>query len=113
MLSQDQRPDYRVEFKAALAATIIAIDGTWQIPCRVEDISGSGAKLGIDQRCPVKIGREFFLLMANVGLVYRRCELVWVDGEVLGARFLGGSSKGGARAPAAASPVTRKAIILS
>jgi hypothetical protein len=31
---------------------------------------------------------EFFLLLSSTGLAYRRCELVWVNGEQIGVSFL-------------------------
>jgi PilZ domain len=83
-----EHPIPRVEFKSSLVATMVAIDGTWQHPCVVHDISAQGAKLGVSDGCPVNPGREFFLLMARTGLVYRRCELVWINGTELGVHFL-------------------------
>ena len=32
--------------------------------------------------------KEFFLLLSSTGLVYRRCEMVRVNGEEMGIRFL-------------------------
>lgn len=84
-----EHPTPRVEFKSSLEATMVAIDGTWQQPCVVHDISAQGAKLGVNG-CPLDPGREFFLLISRTGLVYRRCELVWVNGTELGVHFLFG-----------------------
>lgn len=78
----------RIEFETALEANIVAIDGTWRHPCRVLDVSGEGAKLDIEMPCPLDRAREFFLLLSSVGVVYRRCELAWVNGSEVGVRFL-------------------------
>jgi hypothetical protein len=32
--------------------------------------------------------REFFLLLSSTGLAFRKCELVWIDGEQVGVRFI-------------------------
>jgi hypothetical protein len=42
---------------------------------------------------------EFFLLLSSTGLAYRRCELVWVNGEQIGVSFLKPGKK---KQPAAA-----------
>jgi hypothetical protein len=32
--------------------------------------------------------KEFFLLLSSTGLAYRRCELAWVNGDQIGAKFI-------------------------
>jgi hypothetical protein len=32
--------------------------------------------------------REFFLLLSSTGVAFRKCELVWIDGEQAGVRFI-------------------------
>ena len=32
--------------------------------------------------------KEFFLLLSSIGLAYRRCELAWVNGDQIGAKFI-------------------------
>jgi hypothetical protein len=32
--------------------------------------------------------KEFFLLLSSTGLAYRRCELAWVNGDQIGAKFV-------------------------
>jgi hypothetical protein len=80
---------HRVSFNPSREATMVAIDGTWQRACLLHDISEEDAKIGIDGSCPVESGREFFLLLVKIGLVYRRCHLAWVNGTEIGVHFLG------------------------
>jgi hypothetical protein len=67
---------------------MMGIDGTWRRSCIIEDISDTGAKLKVGGSLMGLALKEFFLLLTSRGLAYRRCELVWVDGEHLGASFL-------------------------
>ena len=83
-----KRDNQRVEFGKAIEANLVAIDGTWRLGCVVLDISAEGAKIVLDGQCPVGKGKEFFLLLSKVGLVYRRCELSWVNGDEIGVHFL-------------------------
>lgn len=73
---------------------MMGIDGTWRRRCIIEDVSETGAKLSVEGSLTGLNLREFFLVLATRGLAYRRCELVWVDGERVGVCFLkSGKSK--------------------
>jgi hypothetical protein len=66
----------------------MAIDGTWQRPCTMKDVSETGAKLTVDgsiERLPLK---EFLLVLSTMGMAYRRCQLAWVRGDQIGVYFL-------------------------
>jgi len=67
---------------------MMAIDGTWRRACRVLDVSETGAKMTIEGSIVGLPLKEFFLLLSSTGLAYRRCELVWVNGEEIGVNFL-------------------------
>jgi hypothetical protein len=53
----------------------------------LEDVSETGAKLTVEGSVEGLHLKEFFLLLSSTGLAYRRCELVWVNGSQLGAKF--------------------------
>ena len=42
-----------VVFERGYGAQMMAIDGTWRRPCIIEDISDTGAKLGVDSSIPL------------------------------------------------------------
>jgi hypothetical protein len=57
----EQRKAHRVAFERGFSANMMAIDGTWQRPCTMQDVSETGAKLiagGSIEGLPLK---EFFL----------------------------------------------------
>jgi len=84
----ENRKEKRVAFERAIAARLMAIDGTWQRACKIHDISDLGAKLVIEGAVTDIGQREFFLVLSPLGLVYRHCELCWVNGEFVGVQFL-------------------------
>jgi hypothetical protein len=67
---------------------MMAIDGTWRRSCVIDDISDTGAKLVVDGALSGLQLKEFFLLLSSTGLAYRRCELVWVNGDQMGVSFI-------------------------
>jgi hypothetical protein len=81
------RKSQRVVFERGYDAHMMAIDGTWRLPCKLEDISETGAKLSVDQSIQGLSLKEFFLLLSSTGSAFRRCELAWVNGETLGVNF--------------------------
>ena len=90
----ENRRGKRVKFDRGVECQIMAIDGTWQRACILRDASDGGAKLTISgsvQGLPLK---EFFLVLSSTGLAYRRCALVWLNGEQIGVRFLPQNSTG-------------------
>jgi PilZ domain-containing protein len=92
----EQRKSRRVAFERGYAAQMMAIDGTWRRPCTVEDVSDGGAKITVDGSIEGLQIKEFFLVLSSTGLVYRRCELAWVNGDQLGVYFLRSKDKQGA-----------------
>jgi len=66
----------------------MGIDGTWRRDCTMEDVSETGSKLTVEGSIEGLHLKEFFLLLSSTGLAYRRCELVWVNGNQIGARFI-------------------------
>ena len=57
-----------------------------QIEDPFEKASGA-CKIGRGQREGLHL-KEFFLLLSSTGLAYRRCELAWVNGDQIGAKFI-------------------------
>ena len=72
---------------------MMAIDGTWQRPCTMEDVSDSGAKLTVDGSIEGLPLKEFFLVLSTVGKAYRRCQLAWVNGDQVGVFFIKAAAK--------------------
>ena len=91
----DRRKVGRVEFERGVGAFIMAIDGTWRRNCMMKDVSETGAKLIVEGSINGLQIQEFFLLLSSNGLAYRRCTVVWIDGNRIGASFI-------------KSPVTKK-----
>jgi hypothetical protein len=67
---------------------MMAIDGTWQRECTLNDVSDTGAKLTVASSIKGLSLKEFFLLLSSFGLAYRRCQLAWVNGDQIGVTFL-------------------------
>jgi hypothetical protein len=84
----DSRKANRVIFDHKPPATLMGSDGTWRRPCVLIDISETGAKLQIEGSTEVLNSKEFFLVLSTTGLAYRRCQLIWVDGDNVGVNFL-------------------------
>jgi hypothetical protein len=72
---------------------MMAIDGTWRRDCIMEDVSEGGAKLTVEGSVEGLHLKEFFLLLSSTGLAYRRCAMVWVNGDQIGVIFLERSTK--------------------
>ena len=86
-MSGERRGGKRLRFEHGLAASLMAIDGTWRRECTVVDISDDGAQLTVANVGGLQLA-EFFLLLTSVEVAYRRCELEWVNGETLGVKFI-------------------------
>src|SRR4051812_4233175 len=82
------RKSTRVSFERAIGARMMAIDGTWRRECHVVNVSVSGAKLIVSGSVKGLNLKEFFLLLTPTGQTLRRCELVRVNGDEIGVRFL-------------------------
>lgn len=88
---RDNRKFQRVEFARGVDAWIMAIDGTWRRQCVMKDASQEGARLILGEDVTKLGGTEFFLLLSSTGLAYRRCSLIWVNGEEIGVEFVRGN----------------------
>ena len=93
MIQMEKRKAHRVLFERGFAANMMAIDGTWQRPCTVEDVSETGARLTVDGPIEGLVLKEFFLLLSTMGKAYRRCQLAWVNGDQVGVHFLKSGDK--------------------
>jgi hypothetical protein len=82
------RKDQRIRFEDGLDVILMGIDGTWRRPATLVDISASGARVILQQSMAGLNMKEFFLLLTPSGSTFRRCEMVRVNGEELGVRFL-------------------------
>lgn len=82
------RKDTRVWFERDVDALIMGIDGTWRRECKLADVSASGARLIVSGSLDGLNLKEFFLLLTPSGLAFRRCELIRVNGDEIGVRFL-------------------------
>ena len=96
----ENRKAPRVEIEHSHAVNLMGVDGTWRRSCTLLDISDTGAKLAVEGPVNVLQAREFFLLLSSTGLAFRRCELIWIDGEQAGVRFIAKSPKKKARSAA-------------
>ncbi|MGV7213409.1 PilZ domain-containing protein [Bradyrhizobium sp. UFLA05-112] len=90
----DQRKAKRVQLDHRYRATLVGADGTWRRNCVLLDVSQTGARLRIDGSPEVLKARQFFLLLSTTGLVYRRCELVRLDGSEVGVEFVMSRTRG-------------------
>lgn len=88
MSEAQQQDGKRVAFERPIEARLMAIDGTWQRPCKIHDVSETSAKLVIDGSITDIGQKEFFLVLSATGLAYRHCELSWVNGEFVGVQFM-------------------------
>jgi hypothetical protein len=84
----ERRKNGRVFFERGLNVYIMAIDGTWRRSCTMEDVSESGVRLTIADSIEKLNLKEFFLVLSSTGLAYRRCQLIRVNGNQIGASFV-------------------------
>jgi hypothetical protein len=52
------------------------------------DISSTGARLQVKDSIEGLNLKEFFLLLSSTGLAFRRCELIRVNGDEIGVKFV-------------------------
>jgi hypothetical protein len=57
------------------------------------DAAVGGAKLTVKESVTGLNLREFFLVLSTTGVAYRRCELVWLNGDQIGVSFLEATDK--------------------
>jgi PilZ domain len=79
-----QRKADRVQFHHEHSVNLMAVDGTWRRGCILKDVSETGARLQVDGSTDVLTSREFFLVLSSTGLAFRRCQLVWINGPLVG-----------------------------
>ncbi|MHC2579240.1 hypothetical protein ACVI1J_009527 [Bradyrhizobium diazoefficiens] len=100
----DGRKALRVRMDHKQPVNLMGSDGTWRRSCVLLDVSQTGAKLEVEGTLDVLQAKEFFMLLSSMGLAYRRCELVWIDGTMAGVHFItSDGKKKPASAPAAAA----------
>jgi len=76
----------RIKFDVPLNVHFMAIDGTWCRDCRMIDVSDSGAQLEFDGSVAGVV--EFFLVLsASTHPAFRRCKVVWTNGNRMGVHF--------------------------
>jgi hypothetical protein len=61
------------------------VDGT-STPCVIQDVSETGAKLGLSDLADIP--DEFILRLAENRAASRHCRIVWQAGHSLGVRFV-------------------------
>ncbi len=83
----DRKAD-RVQLEHKYPVNLMGVDGTWQRKCTLMDVSATGARLEVEGTIEVLKAQEFFLLLSSTGLAFRRCELVRVDGPIIGVKFV-------------------------
>jgi hypothetical protein len=80
----------RYRFGQGYPMRVMALDGAWQVPCTIIDVSRTGAKIHLDG--PVDgidlKSNNFILKLSQFGTARRDCELVWHRGDFIGVRFL-------------------------
>jgi|SRR5579862_6609098 len=92
MAKRDNRSNKRVTLDHKIGCTVVAVDGTWSIRGRLDDISETGAKLSVTGKTDQRIRRdEFFLVLTSDGKVSRRCKIVWENNRAFGLRFVSSS----------------------
>ncbi len=87
MSDGEKRLSQRVRFEHSRHAQLMAIDGTWRLPCTIDNVSDGGAKLTLGDSVQGLQLKEFFLVLSSMGLAYRHCRLVWVNGDQIGVSF--------------------------
>jgi hypothetical protein len=82
------RKSTRVSFDHGIDVLIMGIDGTWRRQCKLFDVSVSGARLIVADSLEGLNLEEFFLMLTPTGAAFRRCELIRLNGDEIGVRFL-------------------------
>jgi hypothetical protein len=98
-MSWGARKSDRVVFTHKISVYIMAIDGTWRRSCILLDASSTGARLAVAGTIEGLNLKEFFLLLSLTGLAFRRCELIRVNGDEIGIRYLEDKSGTAGRKP--------------
>jgi len=88
-----QRKSERVHFQHDHSVNLMAVNGTWRRACILKDVSATGARLEVEGSTDVLTAREFFMVLSSTGVVFRRCELRWVNGSTVGVEYVLSSTK--------------------
>lgn len=88
MTNPNHRSQTRVVFERGIKAHIMGIDGTWRRGCTMVDISETSVRLTVEGSLTDLNLKEFFLMLSFNGAVHRRCELHWINGSDIGAKFI-------------------------
>jgi PilZ domain len=89
----NNRKAARVQFEHKHHVNLMGVDGTWRRSCILLDASASGAKLEVEGSTDALKTQEFFLVLSSIGMTFRRCELIWVNGPHVGVRFIAEKKK--------------------
>lgn len=88
-MKKDGRIAKRVGFDQGFEITAVAIDGTWTVRGRLNDVSATGAKFRplspLSERMQTE---EFFLFLTQNGNVSRRSKFVWQKKGLVGLKFV-------------------------
>ncbi len=88
-MSGNKRISKRVAFGHDFESKMVGIDGTWNVRCRVEDVSITGAKIRVFNPIHAKMSKEeFFLVITADGKVKRRSKLIWTKSTLVGLAFV-------------------------
>lgn len=87
-MAWESRKNPRVNFEHGVTVQMMAIDGTWRRDCVMLDASDGGARLIVNGSLEGLELSEFFLLLSSMGLVYRRCRMVRLQGDEIGVEFI-------------------------
>jgi hypothetical protein len=68
-----------------LEAMIFDLDGSMVGPCKLMNVSVSGAKLIL--QAPLEVPDCFLLVLSRKGGVQRQCDVIWRLGASVGIRF--------------------------
>ena len=87
MLHERRHGAPRIKFEPPLHARYMFIDGTRWADCLVIDAASTGAQLEFAQ-APGPIA-EFFLMFTSSlpHPVFRRCKVMWINGNRMGVEF--------------------------
>jgi hypothetical protein len=87
-MALNNRVAKRVGLDHTIDAVAMAVDGTWSVKGRLEDISATGARFHFFDRVNDRMrSEEFFLFMTPDGKVRRRSKLIWERKGRIGIKF--------------------------
>ena len=88
-MGRDKRRSPRVLLKSTKKLMAVGIDRSWSRDCTMIDVSDIGILLSWGHTIERHDLEEFFLILPESGLVYRRCQLVRLEADKIAARFVG------------------------